>query len=363
MSDREEKIERLQRFSQFVWEGRSRGMTRREFLKQGLAMGLSLPSIAAILVGCGVDPAPAAQAPPVPPPTAAILPSATATPAPTATATPAPTATPQPTPTPIPVAARFAVIGDYGWAGPAEEAVANLVKNWNPDFIVTTGDNNYPTGSANTIDANIGQYYHAFMAHTGSAYGPPAEINRFFPVLGNHDIDTESGKPYLDYFTLPGNERYYSVDWPPVRIFAVNSVPWGEPDGAHPDSAQAAWLQRELAASPDRWNLVFFHHPPYSSSFRGPNAWMRWPFAAWGAHAALYGHQHAYERIMLNGFPYFTNGLGGGPRYAWGEIAEGSVARFNADHGAMLIEATAAAITFQFVTQAGEVIDSYTINA
>src|SRR5215813_1931282 len=39
---------------------------------------------------------------------------------------------------------RFAVIGDYGSAGPDEAAVARLVRGWTPDFVVTTGDNNYP---------------------------------------------------------------------------------------------------------------------------------------------------------------------------------------------------------------------------
>jgi hypothetical protein len=54
--------------------------------------------------------------------------------------------------------ARFAVIGDYGQAGPAAEAVAWRVRSGNPDFIVTTGDNNSsstaipasPTGSPQT---------------------------------------------------------------------------------------------------------------------------------------------------------------------------------------------------------------------
>ncbi|PYV85585.1 MAG: alkaline phosphatase, partial [Acidobacteria bacterium] len=55
---------------------------------------------------------------------------------------------------------RFAVIGDYGTAGQNELDVSSLVKSWNPDFIITVGDNNYPDGWASTIDRNIGQYYH-----------------------------------------------------------------------------------------------------------------------------------------------------------------------------------------------------------
>src|SRR5688572_32227297 len=55
---------------------------------------------------------------------------------------------------------RFAVIGDYGYTGANEAAVAAMVAGWSPDFIITVGDNNYDTGSAASIDANIGQYYH-----------------------------------------------------------------------------------------------------------------------------------------------------------------------------------------------------------
>ena len=57
----------------------------------------------------------------------------------------------------------FAVIGDFGLAGNNELEVANLVKSWNPDFIITTGDNNYELGESSTIDANIGQYYHDYI--------------------------------------------------------------------------------------------------------------------------------------------------------------------------------------------------------
>src|SRR5574341_300066 len=41
----------------------------------------------------------------------------------------------------------FAVIGDYGTGDQVEGAVADLVKSWQPEFIITTGDNNYPSGS------------------------------------------------------------------------------------------------------------------------------------------------------------------------------------------------------------------------
>jgi hypothetical protein len=120
---------------------------------------------------------------------------------------------------------RLAVIGDYGTASKKEEAVANLVKSWNPDFIITVGDNNYPDGTALTIDPNIGQYYHDFIFPYNGIYGSGSATNRFFPSLGNHDWRATGALPYLNYFTLPGNERYYDFIWGPVHLFALDSDP------------------------------------------------------------------------------------------------------------------------------------------
>src|SRR5260370_36629285 len=58
---------------------------------------------------------------------------------------------------------RFAVIGEYGLQGSPELSVSNLVKSLKPDFILTAGDNNYQTGSAHLLDANIGQFYHGYI--------------------------------------------------------------------------------------------------------------------------------------------------------------------------------------------------------
>src|SRR5438067_7116765 len=83
--------------------------------------------------------------------------------------------------------ARFAVIGDYGVDTRDEMDVGKLVKTWRPDYIVTVGDNNYPNGETATIDANIGQYFSAFIGGYTGKYGSGSSDNRFWPCLGNHD--------------------------------------------------------------------------------------------------------------------------------------------------------------------------------
>lgn len=265
----------------------------------------------------------------------------------------------EPSPTPID-AVRFAVIGDYGEGNQGELDVSNLVKSWTPDFVLTVGDNNYPIGSAETIDQRIGEYYHEFIYPYHGGYGSGAEINRFFPTLGNHDYDSFLGEPYLEYFELPGNERYYEFNWGPVYFLAVDSDSRA-PDGVSQSSTQAQWAQARLSESNAAWKVVYFHHAPYSSGYHGPVDWMRWPFAEWGASAVFSGHDHTYERLMIDGIPYFVNGLGGGPIYEFLGNSEGSQFRYNSDYGAILVNADEQQMTFEFYNRSGVLIDRFQI--
>jgi hypothetical protein len=251
---------------------------------------------------------------------------------------------------------RFAVIGDYGADSVGEADVARMVKAWRPQFIVTVGDNNYPSGAAATIDQNIGKYYHEFIAPYRGSYGPGAATNRFYPTLGNHDWDAAGAVPYLDYFTLPGNERYYDVAIGTVHLFAIDSDDH-ELDGNTAESKQGRWLKSRLSASHSCWDLVIMHHPPYSSGPPGGTASLQWPYRAWGADAVLAGHAHIYERLTIDHLLYFVNGLGGDEIHAIGTPVAGSQVRYNGDFGALLIEATSSQITFRFVSRVGQVID------
>ena len=252
---------------------------------------------------------------------------------------------------------RFAVIGDYGMASASEEDVANLVKNWNPDFIITTGDNNYPNGEASTIDANIGRYYHEYIFPYIGAYGEGADTNRFFPSLGSHDnYCYDCPQPYLDYFELPGNERYYEFTWGPAHFFAINSTEL-EPDGTDSTSIQAHWLKEQLSSSIKNFRFIYMHHAPFSSGPHGPTERMQWPYHKWGVDAVFAGHDHVYERILRDGVLYLVDGLGGSGKYLFFGLVEGSEFRYNDDFGAILVDLSAERVVFQFVNRSGQIID------
>ena len=306
-----------------------------------------------------------------------LVPSSEATSA-TPAATPALETTPVP-PSSTSPPITFAVIGDFGSDDASERAVAKLVASRKPSFILTTGDNYYvEAGGSGTAryERAVGAFYGAWLKGTTSGSRHPigsAAVNSFFPTMGNHDYsDAHGPETYLSYFTLPGagfantsgNERYYEFVEGPVHFFALDSNSQ-EPAGTSPDSMQGRWLRQRLAASQSPWNVVYFHHPAYSSdAFHGSLARMQWPFAAWGADVVISGHVHTYERINRDGIVYFVNGAGGErPLYTFAAPVAGSQVRFNATVGAQIATATDTTLEFSFITANGQLVDSYRLNA
>jgi hypothetical protein len=265
-------------------------------------------------------------------------------------------------------AVQFAIIGDFGDDSPREAAVAHLVHSWQPEFIVTVGDNNYPRGGADTIDANIAKYYASYIAFNPNYTGPyraqGCERNRFFPTLGNHDWHTYSLAPHHNMFSLPGNGRYYSFGRGPVDFFVVDSDP-REPDGTTQDSPQAHWLKDALAASQAPFKLVLMHHPPYSTGHHGSSEWMQWPYKAWGASAVIAGHNHCYERIEVDGLTYIVNGLGGAIRDTLAESPSLPGAKFDVGYshanGAMHVQADGHRMLLVFYAVDGTRVDALTL--
>ncbi|MCW5909004.1 MAG: metallophosphoesterase [Chitinophagales bacterium] len=272
----------------------------------------------------------------------------------------------------------FAIIGDYGNDDPAEGEVAAMVKSWNPDFIITTGDNNYPVGAAGTIVKHIGKYYCDFIYNPDAPEAQrcngkaTAEMqNRFFPSPGNHDnYSSPALQPYLDYFTLPGDERNYEFVWGPAHFYSINTGINGNLKCC--DSQEAKWLQDALNKSTSPFNFVYFHHPPYTTGNHGSSESMRWPFADWKVDAVFNGHDHIYERITDNqtpDMPYIICGNSGKQSLYKCNAYSLDPSRFtvycdDTHYGAMRVKLTATKAALEYFTTADLVnpADVYVIN-
>jgi Flp pilus assembly protein TadD len=140
-----------------------------------------------------------------------------------------------------------------------------------------------------------------------------------YPVLGNHEMGAQL---FLDYFSLPGNERWYSFDVGNAHFVVLES----DLTRLAPGNEQLAWLERDLAVSEATWKFVNLHHPLFSASrdyhesARLERKNLLHPiFERHRVDMVFCGHDHVYERTRPIGSPgghavsYVVAGNGGTP--------------------------------------------------
>ena len=186
---------------------------------------------------------------------------------------------------------RFAAFADCGAGNARQLEVAARVLESNPLFAVLPGDIVYESGATGELDP---KYFRPYVD----------VIDRipFYPALGNHDVRTRNGQPLLDALYLPvndqdGTERYFSFDCANTHLVALDSN-----SPTELGSPQWTWLDGDLGASAAQWKVVYFHHPPYSSSHHGSDLQIRGSlgplFDKHHVDLVLCGHDHDYERTF-----------------------------------------------------------------
>lgn len=221
---------------------------------------------------------------------------------------------------------RFLAFGDLGSATPEQIQIAARVETLDADLAILTGDIIYEGGEA----ANFTPQYF-------DIYRPTIARIPFYSSLGNHDVVTSNGQPYLDAFYLPSNnpsatERYYSFDYSNAHFVAIEVTI----ENAAPNAAMLAWLDADLASTTRHWKFVFFHVPMYSNlGVHGDDptiaASLGPIFDARGVDMVFQGHNHFYTRtypiaagtvVNASQEPSYLNP--GGPIY----IVTGGAGRF-----------------------------------
>src|SRR5215212_7448759 len=210
-----------------------------------------------------------------------------------------------------------------------DEQTAKLIGNTlaslsNPAKVITLGDNAYSSGTR----AQFANCYDNYRLSDGSTYDSSRPAwwgqykDRTMPSLGNHEYlnstdPTTQSNPYFDYFSAnqgvgfklpaapvpnPGltkGEGYYSYDFGSWHIVVLNSN--CDYVSCNSTSAQAAWLQNDLAnATNKQCTLAYMHHPLYATGTGGlePRVKPLWQILYDnGADVILNGHDHRYERL------------------------------------------------------------------
>ncbi|MBL4844908.1 MAG: metallophosphoesterase [Planctomycetes bacterium] len=221
---------------------------------------------------------------------------------------------------------RTLVFGDWGSGTKSQKQTAAAMvlrikrSDGPPNFVLTTGDNFYPSGAKSADDPIWKAYYEKIYA--AKEFDVP-----WRPTLGNHDYKG-SIQGQIDYskknkrWDLPA--RYYSFSEKldgghTVEFFAIDTTPLG---WRKEDTKQLAWLVSALAKSKARWKVVFGHNPMYSHSKRPYNRTLiRRLGPIFKRHKVdlyLAGHDHVLELTKpIEGVHYVVSGAGGGPMKAY----------------------------------------------
>lgn len=147
------------------------------------------------------------------------------------------------------------------------------------------------------------------------------------PSSGNHEYFRDEQRTLtLDphwkaQYTLPENgpkglkESVYYIDYANVRIISLNS------QMIVLDSAslkiQAKWLEDVLKNNPQKWTMITYHHPIYSTAKGRDNKEFREVFKPlfekYHVDLLMQGHDHTYSRGQ--NLPTGVSGKVGGPMY------------------------------------------------
>ena len=201
---------------------------------------------------------------------------------------------------------------------PTSEAVAALASEMVPDLVLHGGDMQYQSNPADTWNS-----FFAFMQ-------PLMRSAPFHVCIGNHEFDApeEATELYDRLFSGQGdtNARWHAVTYGPVRILMLDSE---SGDLADSDSDQVAWADAQLAdaASSGLTPIIAFHRPTYSLSkhWRADTALrdsVHSLATRHGVKLVLCGHVHGFERFVVDGVHYTTDGGGGALTYNLDEKRE-----------------------------------------
>ncbi len=207
----------------------------------------------------------------------------------------------------------FVALGDTRTNHLIHKDIMTKVKKVSPAFILNSGDL--------IANGNRKEDWEQFF----KIINPFISTIPYYPSLGNHEHNSDY---YFDYFSLPHNERYYSFNYGNSHFVVLDS---NAPFVFEP--AQKKWLIKDLESATDAiFKFVMFHHPPYSSSEREENTYIRtsWCpiFEKFGVDIVFNGHDHFYERSFVktkssskeneshnSGIYYIITGGGGAPLY------------------------------------------------
>jgi len=273
---------------------------------------------------------------------------------------------------------RFVAGGDSrsensSFPGP-RDSVSRAMAKFNPSFVLFVGD--FVRYADN--DREWDNWFAAAQMYWVDNDNLTIPI---IPCIGNHELNGyESGGgngiSYFGQFSLPGNERWYSLDWGPN----LHTIVLDEYTTITGTDDQTNWLKQDLAAHANyMWKIALFHEPVYRGggiqNYDVSNYWAPL-FDQYHVDLVFSGHTHIYERTYPirgnevqsspeNGTVYVVSGGWGAPLYSASSgkyTAYGPYLNYNFVTIDILDNGTRQTLRLQAVDNYGNVFDNLTID-
>jgi alkaline phosphatase len=248
----------------------------------------------------------------------------------------------------LPVGPRVVAVGDIASATGADDRVADLVAEFDPDALLLLGDIAYPDGSA--------QDFASYFAPDWARFS-----DIWLPVPGNHEYRTPRAGGYRQFFGVPSGPLYSTGTVGGWRVIGLDSE-------RATSLKQLTWLRATLKANPGQPTIVIWHRARYSSGQHGdsPDTDALWDLVKQDpdVRLVLWGHDHNYERmaVPVNGraaLPAMVVGTGGGKLRPTPQLPERSWREVYVDNttGVLDLRLGATSFTWRFVTTEGTSLD------
>lgn len=247
---------------------------------------------------------------------------------------------------------KFAAVGDYGVATKMQEHIVQNIHRGNPELVVTTGDNVYPTGRWEDYARNFDPPQ--YMSSVAKRFP-------FMPSLGNHDLYMDDLRPYFGHFPHLKGNPYYTFIHKNAQFYALD----GDQD-LRPGSAQHAWLKKELAESKSKWKIVYLHYPMHSSKPMSEVKEIREAvedlMAKYNVKLVIAGHEHTYERSKpIKGIVHIITGGGGQTAFGFTSAVPDKTAYRKKEYNHVEVSVGDDALVVRAIGEDGNVFDTSVI--
>ena len=189
--------------------------------------------------------------------------------------------------------------GDWPFS---RDSISRTMAEFNPSFVLFTGD----FASTWNDQSGLDNWFAAVQEYWVDNDGLTIPI---IPCIGNHEVyyyqpsdydpETEATN-YYGLFSLPGNERWYSLDWgPDLHIIVLDSEI--RSSGSDAWEEQLSWLENDLAAHAScLWKIAIFHRPAFTAGHYGDD-WLTQGyfvplFDNYHVDLVFSAHDHGYQR-------------------------------------------------------------------